>query len=205
MNRDQCFSRLLRGDYVLADTWHYSESEIAVGNLAVFIAPIMLVKLIALLGGGSLAPQSAAAGAAETFAAPAPTVSDQSGIEAATEAETAARAHALYLESIEWFASPLRDSNGDQPIVIGPGPETTSLAPPPTCILQAIMGGRTAKALIDGALYKVGDALRDDPTWRIDRIDIDGRIVSLSEGASGRRLTLRVRDPLPLEVLPDGD
>ncbi len=49
---------LLRGDYVLADTWHYSESEIALGDVAVFIAPgaddILYVKRVVALPGDEL-------------------------------------------------------------------------------------------------------------------------------------------------------
>lgn len=46
---------LLRGDYILADTWHYSESEIAVDDLAVFVAPgtdeVLYMKRVVALPG----------------------------------------------------------------------------------------------------------------------------------------------------------
>jgi len=49
---------LVRGDYILADTWHYSKSEIEIGNLAVFVAPdasgVLYVKRIVGVPGDEL-------------------------------------------------------------------------------------------------------------------------------------------------------
>jgi len=158
---------------------------------SVFGAPFLIMQIVAAVAGRSAASADAP-NVAVHDAAPLSAAAVRDAPAASPEQDTARR-RAEGLRSRKGLATPF-----DHDVIDAvPAPERIAeappLPPPPDVALQAVMGGRAVKAMIDGRLYGVGDVLHGAASWTIRSIDVEARRVTIQEASTGREATVSAR------------
>lgn len=165
-------------------------------SAAMFVLPVVAVKVAAALLGGS-APSAAKAG--PVVGDPAAAVGDKTGAARIewTASQHQAAEHVRELSSTPFGPAPMFYAAKPQMVVSQPQPEVAAPQPEapviPEFTLHAVMtASGDNKAVINGHLCRVGDKV-GDTGWRVREIDIDRRKVTLSDGSKELVITVRGR------------
>ena len=165
-----------------------TKRRLAAGGM--FILPLVLVKVTALMIGGTGPAQVAAA---PDVADPAPLQPVMLAERAWSDEQRAAARHIAELMDEPFGPTPLYyEPRGRESVPIFEDPQSD---PAPEFIVQAILSSAAGNtALIDGEAYRVGDVI-GRTEWRIIAIDGAARSVTVLDPRTDRTETRSVQTP----------